>query len=83
MATQAELEQRIAALERRIAELQAEGEPMGVFGLMDRIFPPETRTHMRAAQKEQLLAFRSLLDRWIARMEDEKPAPKREAIRVE
>ncbi len=83
MATPAELEQRIAELERRIAKLQAETEPMGVFGLMDRIFPAETRTHVRAAQREQLLAVRSLIDRWIARMEDEKPAPKREAIRVE
>src|SRR5436190_1715034 len=67
MATQAELEQRIADLERRIADLQAEASSGGVFALMDQFFPPETRRHMRAAQKEQLLAFRSLLDKWIAR----------------
>ncbi|HZP95593.1 MAG TPA: hypothetical protein VFC31_04545 [Candidatus Limnocylindria bacterium] len=83
MATQAELEQRIADLEKRIAELQAESTPGGVFSLMDQLFPPETRSHLRAARKEQLLAFRSLLDKWIARLDEEKPTPKREAIRVE
>lgn len=83
MATQAELEQRIADLEKRIAELQAESTPGGIFSLMDQVFPPETRAHLRSARKEQLLAFRSLLDKWIDRMDDEKPSPKREAIRVE
>jgi BMFP domain-containing protein YqiC len=83
MATQAELEQRIADLEKRIAGLQAEATPGGVFALMDQLFPPETRQHLRAARKEQLLAFRSLLDKWIARLDEDKPAPKREAIRVE
>ncbi len=83
MATQAELEQRIADLEKRLAELQGDGEPAGIFSLMDTIFPAETRQHLRAARKEQLLAFRSLLDKWIARMDDEKPTPRREAIRVE
>ena len=83
MATQQELEQRIASLERKISELESENEPMGIFSLMDKIVPPETRVHMRAARKEQLLAFRSLLDKWIARLEEEKPTPRREAIRVE
>ncbi len=83
MATQAELEQRITDLEKRIAELQSEATPGGIFSLMDTIFPAETRGHLRAARKEQLLAFRSLLDKWIDRMDDEKPAPRREAIRVE
>ena len=83
MATQAELEQRIADLEKRITELQADAAPGGIFALMDQIFPPETRAHMRAARKEQLLAFRSILDKWIARMDDGTPAPKREAIRVD
>ena len=55
----------------------------GIFSLMDAIFPAETRQHVRTAQKHQLLAFRSLLDKWIARMDDEKPTPRREAIRVE
>ena len=83
MATQQELEQRIADLERRIGELQSEGTPGGVFALMDQLFPQETRAHMRAARREQLLAFRSLLDKWIARLDEEKPSPKRESIRIE
>lgn len=83
MATQAELEQRIADLERRIADLQEDDAPRGMFRLMDQLLPPESRKHMRQAQKEQLLAFRALLDRWISRMDDDKPTPRREAIRVE
>lgn len=83
MATQVELEQRVADLERRIRELQQEEGPMGVFGLMDQLFPPESRRHMRAARKEQLLAFRAVIDKWIARLDEEPQTPKREAIRVE
>ena len=83
MATQAELEQRIADIEKRIAELSAEATPGGVFTLMDQVFPPETRQHLRAARREQLIAFRTLLDKWIARMDEEKPTPKRQSIRVE
>lgn len=83
MATPQELEQRIADLEKRLADLQTEATPGGLFALMDQIFPAETRAHMRAARKEQLLAFRSLLDKWIARIDEEKPSPKREAIRIE
>ncbi len=83
MATQAELEQRIADLEKRIADLQAEDGSGGMFRMLDQILPSETRQHMRKARKEQLLAFRSLLDRWIDRMDEDKPTPRREAIRVE
>ncbi len=83
MTTQAELEQRIADLEKRIADLQAERGPEGMLGFMDQLFPPETRSHLRAARKEQLLAVRSLLDKWIDRMDEEKATPRREAIRVE
>ena len=83
MATQQELEQRIADLEKRIAELQADSTPGGLFALMDQIFPQETRAHLRAARKEQLLAFRSILDKWISRLDEEKASPRREAIRIE
>lgn len=83
MATQAELEQRIKDLERKLAELQGEDEGRGIFSMMDALFPPETRQHMRAARKEQLLAFRSLIDRWIARIDEDRATPKRESIRVD
>lgn len=83
MATQAELEQRIADLEKRLTDLQGDGDTGGIFSLIDAIVPPETRQHLRTARKHQLLAFRSVLDKWIARMDDEKPTPKRESIRVD
>ena len=75
MATQEELEQRIADLEKRLTELQGGGDTGGIFSLIDAIVPPETRQHLRTARKHQLLAFRSVLDKWIARMDDEKPTP--------
>jgi hypothetical protein len=52
---------------------------------MRNVFPEETRRHMKAAGREQLLAARSYLDHWISKMED-KPAaeaPTRETIEVE
>jgi hypothetical protein len=41
--------------------------------------PPETRRHLRAAGREQLLAVRSLLDYWIDRMGDTDEAVDRSA----
>lgn len=37
--------------------------------LLLRWMPAETRQHLIAARKERLLALRSLLDSWIARLE--------------
>jgi hypothetical protein len=46
--------------------------------------PREFRKHMRAAQREQLLAVRSLLDNVIDRMEtDEQPVKRTRRIDVE
>jgi hypothetical protein len=39
--------------------------------------------HRRAAGREMLLAFRSLLDKAIEKMEEEPPAPKAAKIKVE
>jgi hypothetical protein len=49
------------------------------------VFPPETRSHLRAAQKEMLLACRSLVDAAIQCVEEaEKPkAKKRTKIEVQ
>jgi len=44
--------------------------------------PEETRNHLRAARREQLLALRSLLDRAIERLEKPDKA-KRRSERVE
>jgi hypothetical protein len=83
----AELEARIEELERR----QKGGEPREsvetiFWAVMRNIFPDETRRHMKAAGREQLLAARSYLDHWIGRMDEkaqaERPVP-RETIEVE
>ena len=52
--------------------------------LIDELFPPETRKHMRTAFKEELLAMRSVLDHWIEKQDNGKTATKRrESISVE
>jgi hypothetical protein len=62
-----EMEQRVADLE---AELRARQRPRIRIGSMLReIMPPDVRTHMRAAQRERLLAMRAYLDRAIARFD--------------
>src|SRR3954449_2737867 len=77
-----ELHQRIAALEERLAEMEARAAEAGdhagarpmdaIDALLDALLPAEVRGHMRAARKEQLLAIRSMVDIWIARV-DRKP----------
>ncbi len=46
------------------------------------LFSDEFRKHMRAASKETLLAYRSLIDAALERIE-EKPKKKRTKIKVE
>ena len=82
-----DLEARIAELERRVPR----GEPResmetAFWALMRNLFPSETRKHMKAAGREQLLAARSYLDHWIKRMDEdhaEERPPVRESIEVE
>lgn len=82
-----ELEERIAALERRLAREDDEGGPVTAFwALMHRIFPEDARRHMKSATREQLLTARTYLDRWIANLEEAgraEPPPEREKITVE
>ncbi len=84
----ADLEARIADLERRVTPSADRRESIetAFWAVMRNLFPSETRTHMKAAGREQLLAARSYLDHWIAKMDEahaeEKPAP-RENIEVE
>ena len=88
-----DLEARLARVE---AQLEAEpsttsshatgGMETAVWSLMRTLFPDETRRHMRAATREQLLAARSYIDHWLARM-DRKPSeptePEREHITLD
>lgn len=73
----AELEQRLAAMERR------ERDRRRVGGLLRELVPPEARTHLKAAQREQLMAARSFLDHWIERLERPETPHARESITVD
>jgi hypothetical protein len=77
-----ELAARLAALEERLAEMEAKAADAGtradarpleaLDAVLDMLLPAEVRGHMRAARKEQLLAIRSMVDIWIERV-DRKP----------
>jgi len=84
--SKADLEARIADLERRIPRSdKRESVETAFWAVMRNIFPSETRSHMKAAGREQLLAARSYLDHWIARMDTEHEEAKatHESIEVE
>jgi vacuolar-type H+-ATPase subunit E/Vma4 len=78
-------EERIADMERRVQRL--ERRPTAAQrsrGMLDGMVPPESRRHLRAASREQLMAVRSMLDHWIRRLsDDEAEAHGRERIRIE
>jgi hypothetical protein len=81
-----DLEARIADLERRLPRGERrESVETAFYAIMRNVFPSETRRHMKAAGREQLLAARSYLDHWIEKM-DAPPADanvQREKIEVE
>jgi hypothetical protein len=60
----AELEARLVRLERG-PNLRARGR-----SLIDKVMPPEAGEHFRNAGREQLLGVRSIVDFWIARIDD-------------
>lgn len=74
----AELEARIAELERRSWRATVDEGRTGVeeafWALMHRIFPDEARKHLKVAGREQLMAARVYLDKWIARLDEEEKA---------
>ena len=63
-----ELDQRSSAMERAMEKAMDRSR-----AAMNSMLPRETRRHLRAAGREQLLAVRSLLDYWVDKMGD-KPA---------
>jgi hypothetical protein len=69
-----DLERRIAALERRTPRAMIEQGRSGLeeafWAVTHSVFPEEARRHLRAATKEQLMAARVYLDRWIAGLEE-------------
>lgn len=80
----ATLEERVRALEERLRGLQG-GRPRGPEPLFNRLVPPEARRHLRAAQRERLLAVRAFIDAAIKRTEENpQERPRRpESVRIE
>lgn len=73
-----DMDQRNRAMERTLDRAMDRSRQA-----MDMIVPNETRRHLRAAGREQLLALRSLLDFWVDKMGDgaDKPAQSNHADR--
>jgi hypothetical protein len=59
-----ELERRLDNMEDRQSALERSRQ------VMKTVVPAETRRHIRAAWRENLLAVRSLLDKWIDLLDD-------------
>jgi hypothetical protein len=88
---------RMARIEQRMDELDRRSTAMerAMDKAMDRsrqavdmLLPHETRRHLRAAGREQLLAVRSLLDFWVEKMGEsadssDTAANKRENIPID
>jgi hypothetical protein len=84
--TTADLEARVEELERRLRRSDPRASMETAFwAVMHNILPDETRRHVKAATREQLLAARTYLDHWIERMDEKAaaaPAPM-EKIEIE
>ncbi len=85
MATTTELEARIKELEARLREMDEDRLRIRGSALVDELFPPESRKHMKEAWKHNLLAVRSVLDHWIEKQDGETKSgtKRRESISVE
>ena len=60
-----ELDQRSTSMERAMDRAMNRSR-----AAMNTMVPPETRRHIRAAWRENLLAVRSLIDFWASRLDD-------------
>jgi hypothetical protein len=79
----AELNARVAQLEERLREMERR-EEQSFDRMVRRFVPDDVRAHLRNAQREQLLAARTMLDHWIERTErGGEPPRRRESITVE
>ena len=78
----ANVEERLRLLEERLRDLQDrhESRPRAMLG---RMVPPEVRAHLRAAQRERLLALRAWLDVAIKRTEQSERPRRPESVRIE
>ena len=75
----ADLERRLADLERRSPRAMFDQGRTGLeeafWAVVHSAFPTEARKHLKAATREQLLAGRVYLDRWIAGLEERADEP--------
>lgn len=74
-----ELEARIAELERRSSwrstvDEGRSGVETAFWAVVHTLFPEEARKHLKVAGREQLMAARVYLDKWIARLDEEDAA---------
>ena len=75
----AELEARIADLDRRSTwrstmDEGRSGMETAFWALVHTVLPEEARKHLKAATREQLLAARVYVDKWIERLDEEEAA---------
>lgn len=64
------LNERLRQLEDEVKRLRDERKPFA------RFLPPEVRTHLRAAQRERLLAVRALVDVALKHTEEQPQSPR-------
>ena len=72
-----DLEARIAELEKRASwrstvDEGRSGAETAFWAVVHTLFPEEARKHLKVAGREQLLAARVYLDRWIAKLDAEE-----------
>lgn len=75
----ADLEARIADLERRSTwrstmDEGRSGMETAFWALVHAVLPEEARKHLKAATREQLLAARVYVDKWIERLDEDEAA---------
>ena len=72
----AELERRIAELERRSPRAMLQDGKSGLeeafWAVTHSIFPEDARKHLKTATREQLMAARVYVDKWIARLDEQE-----------
>ncbi len=87
----ADLEARIAELEQRSWRTSMDqgrsGMETAFWATVHTVFPQEARKHLKVAGREQLMAARVYLDRWIERLDEqesnEEGSESREKIDIE
>jgi hypothetical protein len=79
-----DLQARIAELEQRLKDVERRtGDKGRMADIFQAFFPPEVKTHLKAARREQLMAARSFIDHWIERLEEHETPHGRESISVD